>query len=300
MRTTISMRAGAAPSERARRQGLFAIVAKVVAAAVAIGGPIGVPQPAAAQFTQQGAKLIGTGAVGSGVNQANSVAVSADGNTVILGGSADDSQLGAAWVFTRSNGVWTQQGNKLVGSGAVGTEVFQGAAVALSADGNTAIVGGPGDSSGAGAAWVFTRSNGVWTQQGTKLVGSGAIAQPGQGFSVALSSDGNTAIIGGPSDNSAVGAAWAFTRNNGVWSQQGDKIVGTGGVYPSQGWSVALSADGNTAIVGGPNDSDNAGAVWVFHAQQRRVDPAGEQAHRQRRGLDGDLSRHLGRAVRRR
>jgi hypothetical protein len=196
MNTTISARAGGASfAARARRQGRFAIVAKVIATAAAIAGSICVPQPAAAQFTQQGAKLVGAGAVGPEVDQANSVAVSADGNTVILGGSADNSQLGAAWVFTRSNGVWTQQGDKLIGSGAVGTEVFQGAAVALSADGNTAMLGGPGDSAGAGAAWVFTRNNGVWTQQGTKLAGSGAIGQAGQGLSVALSSDGNTAII---------------------------------------------------------------------------------------------------------
>jgi hypothetical protein len=265
MNTTISARAGGAPlAAGAWRQGVFAIVAKVLAAAALIAGPVCVPQQAAAQFTQQGAKLVGTGAVGPEVDQANSVAVSADGNTVILGGSADDSLLGAAWVFTRSNGVWTQQGDKLVGSGAAGTEVFQGAAVALSADGNTAIVGAPGDNSGAGAAWVFTRSNGGWIQQGTKLVGSGAIGQAGQGLSVALSSDGNTAIMGGPSDNSSVGAVWIFTRSNDVWRQQGDKLTGTGGVDPSEGFSVALSADGNTAIIGGPNDNGYAGAAWVF------------------------------------
>ena len=275
MKTTISMRAGSAPlAARAWRGGLFAqsllakglfpIVARAIAIAAVIGTPICILHPAAAQFTQQGAKLVGTGAIGSVVDQANSVAVSADGNTVILGGSGDNSQLGAAWVFTRSNGVWTQQGSKLVGASAVGTEVFQGAAVALSADGNTAIVGGPDDNSGVGAAWVFTRSNGVWTQQGNKLTGTGAIAQAGQGLSVALSGDGNTAIIGGPSDNSTVGAAWVFTRSNGAWSQQGDKLTGIGGVDPSVGFSVALSADGNTAIVGGPNDNGYAGAAWVF------------------------------------
>jgi hypothetical protein len=264
MRTTISMRAGAAPSERARRQGLFAIVAKVVAAAVAIGGPIGVPQPAAAQFTQQGAKLIGTGAVGSEVNQANSVAVSADGNTVILGGSADNSQLGAAWVFTRSNGVWTQQGNKLVGSGAI-AQPGQGFSVALSSDGSTAIIGGPSDNSAVGAAWVFTRSNDVWSQQGDKIVGTGGI-YPSQGWSVALSADGKTAIMGGPNDTDNAGAVWVFTRSNGAWTQQGSKLIGSGAVWTEiyQGSSVALSGDGNTAIVGGLGDNAYVGAAWVF------------------------------------
>ena len=75
-------------------------------------------QPALAEFTQQGPKLVGSGGVVA--QQGSSVALSADGNTAIVGGLADNSFAGAAWVFTRSGGVWTQQGNKLVGSGAVG------------------------------------------------------------------------------------------------------------------------------------------------------------------------------------
>src|SRR5262249_60863161 len=91
----------------------------------------------------------------------------------------------------------------------------------VSADGNTMIVGGPLDSNQVGAAWVFTRSGGAWSQQGTKLVGSGALGNSFQGFSVALSADGNTAIVGAPNDNAAAGAAWVFTRSGGGWGQRG-------------------------------------------------------------------------------
>ncbi len=213
-------------------------------------------------WSQQGAKLFGTGAVGDAA-QGGSVGLSSDGNTAIVGGLYDNSSLGAAWVFVRSNGVWSQQGTKLVGSGAVGTS-YQGRSVALSADGNTAIVGGNNDNSGEGAAWVWTRSGGVWSQQGTKLVGSGAVGDADQGYCVALSADGNTAIIGGYNDNSDAGAAWVFVRSNGVWSQQ-YKLVGTSAVgNASQGYSVALSANGNTAIVGGLYDNSSLGAAWVF------------------------------------
>ena len=199
------------------------------------------------------------------VYQGLSVALSADGNTAIVGGPDDNSDAGAAWVFTRSGGVWTQQGSKLVGTGAVGSRRHQGWSVALSADGNTAIVGGFADNSGIGAAWVFTRSGGTWTQQGSKLVGIGAAGAPEQGYSVALSADGNTAIVGGPVDNSDAGAAWVFTRSGGAWTQQGSKLVGNGAVGTAgQGYSVALSADGNTAIVGGPVDNSHTGAAWVF------------------------------------
>jgi hypothetical protein len=106
-----------------------------------------------ASFIQQGAKLVGTGAVGAALD-GYSVAVSADGNTAVVGGAADDGGAGAAWVYTRSGGVWTQQGAKLVGTGAVGSAI-QGSSVAVSADGNTAVVGGAADDGDAGATWVF-------------------------------------------------------------------------------------------------------------------------------------------------
>jgi Zn-dependent metalloprotease len=215
-------------------------------------------------WTQQGDKLVGAGAVGAANQGAGGVALSADGNTAIVGGYNDNSGTGAAWVFTRSEGVWTQQGSKLNGTGA-GWNAGQAFSVALSADGNTAMIGGLGDNGGAGAAWVFTRSGGVWTQQGDKLVGYGAVGSAEQGFSVALSGDGNIAIVGGRSDNSLIGAAWVFTRSEGVWAQQGSKLIGSSAVGSAQqGASVALSADGTTAIVGGPADNGYSGAAWVF------------------------------------
>jgi hypothetical protein len=219
--------------------------------------------PAHGQFSPQGPKLVGTDAEGK-AKLGSSVCLSADGNTAIVGGPEDNGNAGAAWVWTRSGGVWTQQGTKLVGSGAVGS-AFQGFSVGLSSDGNTAIVGGYGDNNFDGAAWVWTRNGGVWTQQGTKLVGSGVVGNANQGYSVALSGDGNTAIVGGVTDNDQAGAAWVWTRSGAVWTQQGAKLVGSGAKdSANQGWSVSLSASGNTAIVGGPFDNSNAGAAWVW------------------------------------
>ena len=168
-----------------------------------------------AQFSQQGNKLVGTGAVGAA--RQGSVALSADGNTAVVGGGGDNTNAGAVWVYTRSGGLWTQQGSKLVGTGAVNgsSGAEQGQSVSLSADGNTAVVGGAFDNSGAGAVWVYTRSGGVWTQQGSKLA---AVGGASQGNSVALSSDGNTAVVGGYLDNGGAGAAWVYTRP-AVWIQ---------------------------------------------------------------------------------
>ena len=222
------------------------------------------PAPAATPtgiFTG-GPKLVGSNVIGI-AQQGASVALSADGNTALVGGSWDDSNAGAAWVFTRANGVWTEQ-KKLVGTGASGA-AWQGTSVALSADGSTALVGGALDAGSTGAAWVFTRSGSVWTQQGAKLVGSGASGNATQGYSVALSADGATALIGGYADAGGTGATWVFTRSGSSWVQQGSKLVGTGASGAAyQGVAVRLSADGGTALVGGYGDDALAGAAWVF------------------------------------
>ncbi len=254
----------AAPCGRILRcRHAFARAALVLLGALCLLG--GGSREAAAQFVQVGSKLVGSNIIGSAY-QGESVAVSADGNTLAIGGDGDNGYVGAAWVFTLVNGVWTEQA-KLAGTDYVANPccyVEQGSSVALSADGNTLLVGGPGDNASTGAVWVFTRSNGVWTQQGAKLVANDEVSNGSFGSAAALSADGNTALIGGRNDNAGAGAAWVFTRSGTTWTQQGSKLVGTGGATSEQGTAIALSADGNTAAVGGPNDSSYVGATWVF------------------------------------
>jgi hypothetical protein len=192
------------------------------------------------------------------------VALSSEGNTALIGGPANDTEVGAAWVFTRTGSTWTQQGEKLTGQ-EESSEGFFASSVALSADGDTALIGGLGDNKDTGAAWVFTRSGSTWTQQGEKLTGSGESGKGELGYSVALSEDGNTALVGARSDNAEVGAAWVFTRSGETWSQQGEKLTGSGeSVFSDFGSSVALSASGDTALIGGPEDNLETGAAWVF------------------------------------
>jgi hypothetical protein len=223
-------------------------------------------------WTQQGPKLTGGSeeiSTGLGGRFGVGVALSSDGNTALVG-SEDNGGIGAAWVFTRSGSIWTQQGPKLTGgSEELGAGDFGDSGVALSADGNTALVGGGGDNGGIGAVWVFTRSGSTWTQQGPKITGSGESGAARFGQDVALSSDGNTALMAGPFDSSA-GAVWVFTRSGSTWTQQGPKFTGNEEIGEgSFGFAMALSSDGNTAVIGGPDDnrpvgSNGAGAVWVF------------------------------------
>jgi hypothetical protein len=74
------------------------------------------------------------------------------------------------------------------------------------------------------------------------------------GYSVAISSDGNTAIIGAHSDDSDRGSAYIYTRAGSSWSQQTKLVAADGAGGDNFGRSVAISSDGNTAIIGAYGD----------------------------------------------
>jgi hypothetical protein len=210
---------------------------------------------------QQGPKLEAAEQLSRG-RFGRAVALSADGNTALIGAPREEHETGGAYIFTRSGGVWTQQAVLSVGK-ATGGNYF-GRAVALSADGTTALVGDPGAGENAGAAWVFVLSGGKWSQQG-KLLPAGEVG-PGQfGRTVSLSSDGDTALVGAWADASKVGAAYVYTRSEGTWSQQarlqGEEEIGP---RPQFGRSVALSGTGNEALISGPGDDFAIGAIWLF------------------------------------
>jgi IPT/TIG domain/FG-GAP repeat len=218
-----------------------------------------------ATWSQQGPPVTGAGEWGRS-HFGRTVALSADGSTALVGGPSDHVQSGAVWVFTRSEGTWSQQGEKLTGNGESGEGYF-GGDLALSGDGSTALIGAPGDAEKAGAAWVFTRSGTTWTGPEQKLTG-GAEEAGGAGHfgsSVALSAGGTEALVGARSDEEGKGAVWAFANSGFAWIQQGHKFTGGEEVGPGEfGYAIGLSADGQTALIGGPRDNSHAGAVWLF------------------------------------
>jgi len=162
-----------------------------------------------------------------------------DGNTVIVGASRDDDngyQSGSAYVFTRA---WTPQAKLLASDGA--DQDFFGYDVALAGD--TAMISAPLDDdngAGSGSVYVFTRTNGVWTEQ-AKLTGPGFYF----GRSAALSS--NIALIGeqnGPGINPLSGAAHIFVRTGTTqWSERAHLYAADGWEYDRYGFSVSLSGD---------------------------------------------------------
>ncbi|MES2274372.1 MAG: hypothetical protein V4487_09310, partial [Chlamydiota bacterium] len=217
-------------------------------------------------WTQQGAKLVGSGAVGTnGSHEGTSVSLSADGNTLAVGGPFDNGGglgSGATWIFTRSaTATWSQQA-KLIGTGLSGTSNHQGISVSISADSNTVAVGGDGDSFARGAVWIFVRSNGSWTQQGPKLVGTGFNGTSTQGTSVSLSASGNNLVVGGEGDGASNnGAVWLFHRSGTTWTQIGTKLTSISGFFGS---SVAISSQANTFVVGANSNSAHSGAALIY------------------------------------
>jgi hypothetical protein len=214
-------------------------------------------------FVQAGAALTGEGELGSGYF-GRSVALSADGTTALVGAPGDGGYLGAVWVYARSGSAWVSQGGKLTGGEQELGAGHLGTSVALSAAGDTALIGARTDDNGVGASWVFARNGSAWVQQGPKLTARGEIGEGHFGEGATLSANGDTALIGGAHDDASLGAAWTFTRSDASWTQQ-EQL--TSGVEPDQGafgTGVALSADGSTSLVGAPRSDRRAGGVWAF------------------------------------
>jgi hypothetical protein len=184
--------------------------------------------------------------------------------TLGAGASAGGQAQMSGFYYTQVGAVPATTAN--VGSGSSGT-AQQGISIALSNDGLTLAVGGNTDNTNIGAVWVFTRSTATsttWTQQGSKLVGTGGVGTPKQGTSVALSADGNYLVVGGSNDNGGIGAVWVWTRSGSTWTQQ-TKIVPTGYTgTPAFGSAVAILPDCDLLAVGAPNNNGGQGGVWTF------------------------------------
>jgi hypothetical protein len=204
-----------------------------------------------------------------------------------MGGYADNFDTGAAWVFTRSNGVWTQLGSKLVGTGAVGQfPAEQGVSVALSADGrSTAVIGGPEDNGAFGAAWVFTappppkpkttthdfngdgmsdialrdvrRGNtAIWLMNGAAVLSSGELGGAPNSWSMVgqrdFDGDGKSDLL------------WLDNLGNAaIWLMNGTEVASTGALGNVAGWAVV-----------GTGDFDGDGKGDILWRNARTSEPA--------------------------
>lgn len=213
--------------------------------------------------------------------------VSMEGDTAIIGSYADDDngkESGSVYIFERSGTAWSQQAKLLADDGA--TYDFFGRSVDLSGD--TAIVGAYTDDdngSDSGSAYVFTRSDGIWSQQ-AKLVPSDGAANDNFGYSVGISE--NIAIVGAYYDDNPdinSGSAYVFIRDDMAWGQQAKLSAADGEISDNFGCSVSLSGD--TALIGAYKDDGtdlvegtvlDQGSVYLFRLHKSGVDSDGDGA----------------------
>jgi hypothetical protein len=161
-------------------------------------------------WNQDGPKLVGEDSEAP-ARQGWNLAMSNDGNTFVMGANKENGSRGGAYLFVRVNGVWKEQAHLQANDATDSAE--QGTSVAISADGNTVAVGGYLDGDGVGASWIYTRTNQVWTQKGSKLVAKGYLGTKrisAQGASTALSASGNILLVGANLDDTRRGACFVF------------------------------------------------------------------------------------------
>ncbi|WP_309399388.1 FG-GAP repeat protein [Cerasicoccus maritimus] len=200
--------------------------------------------------------------------------VSLSGDTAIVGAHYDDdngSSSGSAYVFVRSGAVWTEQAKLTASDGAFG-DMF-GFSVSLSGD--TAIISAYGDDENghiSANAYVYVRSNDVWTEQAKLTAGEGRF---GDYFRPSVSLSGDTAIIGVYIDDihgPISGSAYVFVRRGGIWAEQAKLKASDGATGGRFGMSVSISGD--TAIVGAYYDDDNGSASGSAYFYDLAIPPA--------------------------
>lgn len=204
----------------------------------------------------------------------SAVAISGNGATALIGESGENNGQGVAYIFTRQNGVWTEVAELAPAAGEA-NEHF-GSAVTLSSDGKTALIGAwnktVNGNTEQGAAYVFTTTDGWATHtQAAELTASDGNVQDDFGNSVALSANGETAMVGSPSGGSIdQGAAYVFTTSNNwaTYAQTAELIPSDAGAGDSFAQSVSLSDNGAIALMGAPgrviNGNLEQGAAYVY------------------------------------
>jgi len=202
------------------------------------------------------------------------VAITESGDTALVGIPGEDNptgadlvDLGAAEILERTDSGWESVEKLTVSAPDESTTQF-GRSVALANSGDTALVGAREWEMGdVGAAYVYERAGGDWTEQ--KLTASDGEASDVFGYSVSLS--GDSALVGARGDDdpngSGAGSAYVFERDGGEWVEANKLAADDGEFQDSFGESVELVGD--TALIGANENADGpgetpVGSMYVF------------------------------------
>ncbi|MEO7433002.1 MAG: hypothetical protein ABIR62_13465 [Dokdonella sp.] len=198
------------------------------------------------------------------------VAVAIDGERALVSSPSDTvfgwPQAGTAYVFERTNGVWTRDAH--VAHGVVNYYTYDfGRSVAL--DGDTLLIGAPGaftDAGATGDATVFSKTGDDWTPTAVLTPGND---HRGEQFGDAVALSGSTLLVGADNARTSepflIGVAYVFDAVDGQWSQRA-RLVPSEPLF--QGFGSAVTLDQDTAVVGASNafgaTAEMGGAAFVF------------------------------------
>jgi hypothetical protein len=236
----------------------------------------------------------------------SSIALSADGSILAVGAPEEDSrstqingdqednswpEIGAAYVFKRTNKTWTQQA--YLKASQLPSEPRRimnfGTSIAMNSDGNQIAVGskwGQTNSVPGGIVHIFEYKNDAWIEKHA-LSASNVESSDQFGKYIEMSADGNTIAIGAPDEDSAnndqsdnskwsAGATYIYKKSNNVWSQTAYLKASTPTEESYFGSNISLSGNGMTLAVGvqsesstGENNQNSSslsrsGAVYIF------------------------------------
>ena len=198
------------------------------------------------------------------------ISVAIDGVTVVAGAHLHDIDdngssilnTGAAYVFVRPGTGWAtgNQTAKLTASDRAANDEF---GTSVGVDGDTIVVGAPGDESGEGSAYVFAKpKNGDWATSTETAKLSASDGAAGDEFGTSVAVDGATIVVGSWGEDEGytgvavtnAGGAYVFALESGVWSEELDLFAYDGNTRNHFGWSVAVA--GETVLVGSPGDNN--------------------------------------------
>ena len=233
----------------------------------------------------------------------SAVSLSADGTTLAVGSTRENSgatgidgnqnddsipDSGAVYVFSRSAGNWQQQAYVKSSSPAPGDGF--GNVVSLNANGNTLAVGANVENgaatgingnqlnktaAGAGAVYLYERSNDIWRQE-AYIKASNTNRADRFGSAISLSADGDSLAVGAPNEDSLAtgissnqndntgddtGAVYVFARSSDNWQQRAYIKASNTDNKDHFGTSVSLSADGDTLAIGATRESSAATGI---------------------------------------
>ena len=205
----------------------------------------------------------------------DSVDISHDNNTMLIGASRDDTgaeDAGVGYVFTKSNGVWSNVAKLTASDASVSGYLFQNARI--SGDGSTIVAGSwaPGN----GKVYIYSKPESGWTNatETQKLDGASEDSNAAYfGYAVSISEDGSTIAIGDYDNGSGTnpdGAVFIYTKSGSTWSQQAKLTPSDAAsvLAPDFGRHIDITSDGNTIAISAHTDDENStsnsGSVYIF------------------------------------